>query len=96
MTWEQKLQALNRLTGNPAAIYLRRAGNWYVSIPGVNRREGVILSSGSVSAGSPESAVNDYWDWATDPRFYLEVGPVIKEPRRVRWNGFMWEDVGVK
>jgi len=91
MNWEQKFQALMAICPE-VSLKMRKPGDWFVSIPWVSRREGSVLSSGCDSAKSPEEAVAQRFEWATNPKFYL-VTTVNSCRRAVKWNGFMWADV---
>lgn len=94
MTWEQEFMALQALLifSGSAALHMRHPGDWYVGLPGVNKREKHVTSSGGGHSGkTPEDAVNKAFAWAIDPKFPLEInGPAGK--RLVKWNGFMWAD----
>ena len=92
MTYEQKFAALGALCFAPA-LHMRKPGDWYVSMLGVERKEGPCLSGGCISEPTPEAAVDAKWEWAIDPRYYLVINAMRDKRRAVRWNGFMWEDV---
>lgn len=92
MTYEQKFAALGAISFNPA-LHMRKPGDWYVSLSGVERKEGGCLSSGCVSEATPEMAVESKWAWAINPNHYLVINAMRDNRRAVRWNGFMWEDV---
>jgi len=92
MTYEQKFAALAAISPHPA-LHMRKPGDWYVLMPGVERKEGVCLSNGCVSQPTPELAVEEKWNWATDPNYYLVINAMRENRRAVKWNGFMWEDV---
>lgn len=87
MTWEQQIQALKAL--GECSLKMRFPGDWYVSLLGVSRVEGAMLSGSGTRGKNPEEAVENYWAWATDPHHHLRVSP----SRNVTWNGFMWADV---
>lgn len=95
MTWEQKFQACNALRGGIlVTLQMRAPGDWYVGNQHAERKEGGVLSGGCVTgAKTPEEAVNQHWDWLTDPKYYLVIGAYGSERKAVRWNGFMWESV---
>ena len=93
MTWEQKAVALQALVGwQNFAIKMRQSGDWYVSVAGLERREKSTLSVGYSSGKIPQDAIEQYWEWAVAPEFYLKFRN-YKGERSVKWNGFMWEDV---
>ncbi len=92
MTYEQKFAALAALSPRPV-IHMRKPGDWYVLMSGVERKEGGCLSSGCVSEATPSLAVEAKWLWATDPKYYLVINAMRDNRRAVKWNGFMWEDV---
>jgi hypothetical protein len=91
MNWEQKVAALMALSSD-VSIRMRAPGNWYISVRGVERKEGAMLSSGCVSEALPDKAVEAYWEWATDERYYLVIRAMGEMRRTVKWNGFMWAD----
>jgi hypothetical protein len=94
MTWEQKLQAIAALVGlgRDVSLIMRHPGNWYVSC-GLERKEGGLLSGGLVQAPDPATAVEHYWNWLTDERYYIVVNAMRDTRKAVKWNGFMWADV---
>jgi hypothetical protein len=95
LTWEQEFAALQSLLifSGSAALNMRQPGDWYVSLPGVNRREKHCISGGRQSGKTPEDAVHQAFDWATAQDFPLEVDDRSKGGKRlVKWNGFMWAD----
>lgn len=92
MTWEQKLQAAQSI--GECSLKMRVPGNWYVSQSGVERKEGGCLSSGGGCNGAtPEVAVDEFWNWLSDPKFYVVINAYGETRRTVKWNGFMWQDV---
>lgn len=94
MNWKQKALALMRLTGAfNFSLVLRESGNWYVSHKGVERKEGGCLSGGCTIADTPEQAIEECWDWATDPNYYLVKGAYSDNRKAFKWNGFMWEEI---
>lgn len=91
MTTDQMMQACQAI--GDISLRMRAPGNWYVDHRGVERVEGSLLSGGLVSADNPQHAIGQHWAWLTDDKY-----PVIRiwnygTVRRVKWNGFMWEDV---
>lgn len=94
MNWQQKALAIRSLTGAFGfSLNLRGEGDWYVSASRVSRKEGGCLSSDFTSGKTPDEAVEQWWDWATDPKYYLVTTSKEGQRRAVKWNGFMWEDV---
>lgn len=92
MTWEQKLAALQALA--ECHLCMRKPGDWYVSHRVDVGGEGFLR--GSYGNGkTPEEAVNDHWEIYTAQ---LKPGNVVvaygnsDREKRVRWNGFMWQD----
>ena len=94
MTWEQKAVALQAAVF-PGLISLRfrKEGDWYVNKAGLERKEGGCLSSGYESGKTPQDAVEQAWEWAIAPDYYLVKYVAGSTRRAVKWNGFMWEDV---
>lgn len=99
MNWEQKLMALKGLA--ETHLEMRRPGNWYIAAHG----RGVCGDGFEVGAYgngvTPEEAVEDDWEKIVErlpPDRHIKVSKAPYGPgdiRRVRWNGFMWEDVSV-
>ena len=93
MTWQQKAQAIMALVGwQDFSLHLREDGTWYV-LTGASRREGIMLSSGYDIEPTPEKAIEHYWDWLTDTKYYVVLKASSPDRRAVKWNGFMWQDV---
>lgn len=93
MNWQHKALAIQALTGPFGfSISMRKLGDWYVSHKYVSRKEGGCLSHSPQNGKDPEDAVNQCWEWMTDPKFYMVKYEDAKR-RAVKWNGFMWEDV---
>ncbi len=94
LNWTQKFKAIVAVSRyREASLRMRDDCSWYVSSMGVDRKEGGMLSGGCQSGISPEDAVEQWWSWATDPKYYLITRGTDDKRRAVRWNGFMWEDV---
>ena len=97
LSWEEKAAALQALVGwYNFGLKMRCPGNWYVQHSGLERKEGGCLSGGLQNGKTPQEAVVQCCDWATDdshPEYYLVVDAMGPKRRAVRWNGFMWEDV---
>lgn len=95
MTTMQKWAAIRALCG--ADVSLKQTAmdepKWYVSTIGVNiGGDGFLKGFGGWASG-PLEAIDEFWNIATQVKYpkYIQVercGSV----RRVRWNGFMWED----
>lgn len=91
MTWEQKLEALQAL--GQISLEMSRPGDWYLSYT-FERKEGDLLSSECVSnAKTPEEAVNQCWEWATDENFYIVIDAHRETREAVAWNGYRWARV---
>ena len=87
MTWEQRLEALSNLT--PTHLEMRRPGNWYVEAHDRWMPDGKGLLVGAYGNGrTPEEAVLDDWKLIASG----ETIAINNGAKRVRWNGFMWED----
>jgi hypothetical protein len=94
MDWQQKALAMMALVGwYNFSIKLRSNQSWYIQHTGVERKEDARLSGGVQSGKTPEEAVNQCWEWMTDPAYYMVIGAGSENRKAKRWNGFMWEDV---
>lgn len=94
MNWTQKLKAIQAIGRyNEVSLRMRDDYSWYVASVEVDRKEGNVLSSGLQKGNNPEEAVEQWWDWATDLKFYLVTRQSGKDRRAFKWNGFMWQDV---
>ena len=94
MDWQQKAAAIQALAGwQNFALKMRGPENWYVQHSGLEQKEGGLLSDGPQHGKTPEDAVNQCWDWMTDPEYYLVWSTYRDSRRAVRWDGFMWENV---
>jgi hypothetical protein len=97
MTWEQKLAACQAL--GECHLMMRKPGDWYVSQRvSVKEREGDGVIVGRYGNGAtPEEAAEDHFNELTakTPLAYVVIDEMRPARRHVRWNGFMWEDVGV-
>jgi len=91
MTWEEKFLAIKAICPN-VCLMSRKPGDWYVLARGVYRREDCVTTSGGTTGINPMHAVQLYWAWATNEKYYLRVD-YAGSSRDLRWNGFMWEDV---
>lgn len=83
MTTEQKMAAMNAVS--EASIQLTSQMYWYVRWAGVARKEDRMLSSGGISSPTPQAAVDNCWEWATDEKYYLVCHRAGKRCA-VRWN----------
>lgn len=92
MTYEQMMCALKAIC-HGVSVCIRKPGDWYVTMPNVERKENGCLSSGCDSGKDPEAAIRSRWIWATASEHYLVVNAYQASRRAVKWNGFMWEDV---
>ena len=96
MNYEEKLAALNALVGVLGYdIKMRSPGNWYCHLPGVEIKDGSMLTSPTGSSPTPPMAVELTWKQHTylSPFQNLVISACGPKRRAVRWNGFMWEDV---
>lgn len=91
MTWEQKIQALQAL--GVVCLHMRSPGDWHVSVTGVERKKGEFLERPR-TGGNIEDATAQLWDWATDTGAVLVKNAMLDSRREIKWNGFMWTDVG--
>lgn len=95
MTWEQKLHALNALSGNTGgcSLHMLAPGVWYFHMPEINRRERGGTGGGFRGySPSPEQAVEDSWQWAVDEKYALQKG-FDSAAKFYEWNGFMWAEI---
>lgn len=90
MTWEEKFMAIDAISPAPS-LRMRKPGEWYIHTD-IDRKQGSILSGGLIMAASPEGAVEQWWEWAIDERYYL-VTRDSSGRLAVRWNGYMWARV---
>jgi hypothetical protein len=94
MDWKQKAQALMDLSGSfNFSLHLREEGSWFVCLSRVERKEGGCLAGGCQNGITPEEAIEQCWDWATDPRLYLVRDACSPERKAYKWTGFMWKEV---
>jgi hypothetical protein len=95
LTTEQKLEAVQALVG-PFGVELkmRAPGGWYVSLRLDIGGDG-FLSSAAYNGTTPFAAIDQMWREITNlpEGKYLVVRVADAGERRVRWNGFMWQDV---
>ena len=97
MDWKQKAQALLAITGTfNFSLQLREDGSWYVHHGGLERKEGNCLSSGCQNGSTPEEAIDQYWEWAIDPRYYLVKNACSLERKAYKWAEFMWKEIEEK
>jgi hypothetical protein len=97
MDWKQKAQALKALSGMfNFTLNLRDDGSWYVLLKGVERKEGGCLTGGCQNGSTPQEAIDQCWDWATDPQFCLVKNACSPERKAYKWAGFMWKEVEEK
>jgi len=90
MTWEQKLQALDALTG--CALRMRKPGDWYVD-QSVEIKRGSVLVGEYGGGATPEEAVNDHWAKLAESGERLVTRAMCNDRKEARWNGFMWEQL---
>lgn len=88
MTYEQMLVAMRAAGNRTLSPHMIEPGKWICRLPGCIGGDGMLTSTFG-SGKNPEEAVTDAWDQCVNlpEDRYLQV-----ENRRVRWNGFMWED----
>lgn len=96
--WEQKFAALKALDSD-ASLKMRKPGDWYVSMTGVEVGSSAsgLLTSPSAGGETPQEAVEARWDLFANlaTNQYLVIDAMKDTRRHVRWNGFMWEDLPV-
>jgi hypothetical protein len=99
LTYEQKFLALQSLLGFPgdASLHMRGMGNWYVSLPRVDIKDGGCLSSVGSTGKTPAEAIEKTWLALTEnlpkDQYIVLDASDPKKRRAVRWNGFMWESI---
>ena len=96
MNTREKALALNALSR--FSLELDCDNRWFVSHPRVDIKEiehpgGIWSVTGR--GDTPEDAIEDHWCKLTAPgqNHCIVVNALCDNRRRVRWNGFMWEDV---
>jgi len=94
MTWEEKLSALQLLCDT--SLRMRKPGDWYIeSQMSVIEKDHPNLLVGRYGEGTtPKEALLDHWEQVIlgpDVECIVVHGNTDRE-RRVRWNGFMWQD----
>lgn len=92
MNWEQKLAAFKAL--GEAHLEMRKPGDWYVA-DSINVGGDGCLVGAYGNGATPQQAVEDHWqklvvDLPLDRHLHSRHAGVI---RRVRWNGYMWQDI---
>ena len=94
MNWEQKAQALMALTGVCSfSLLLREDGSWFVRHTGIERKEGGCLSGGHQHGNTPQEAIEQCWEWATDPQYYLVKDAYSSGRKAYKWAGFLWKEI---
>lgn len=93
MSWEEKLAAIQSLTGD-ASLKMRRPGNWYVNAR-MDLGGNGLLEGKYGNGATPEEAVENHWKIYTmlPPDRYVVVNGNFDGNRRLRWNGYMWREV---
>jgi hypothetical protein len=94
--YEHQLEALKALAGDfNVYLRMRKPGDWYLSVSGVEVRQRHMLSSPTVSESSPMGAVGAMWTKLTElpDDEYLVVNAGSDKRFACRWNGFMWKTV---
>lgn len=86
MTTDEKLMALKALT--PTHLEMRAPGDWYVRAYAREVEERSMLAGRYGNGATPHDAIEDDWR-------QIATGEIIRTngKGRVRWNGYMWEDV---
>lgn len=90
MNWQQKLMALKALTSTH--LEMREPGNWFVAAYARSIEEKSTLVGRYGNGKTPAEAVNQDFDKMTAANVVVVVESGVAPKRRVRWNGFMWED----
>ncbi len=86
LTTKEKFKAIDKLSA--ATIGLNMNDKWYVT-QGVEIDEGVKKVIDYGMGDTLEEAISDHWEILTNAPLIR----IIQGGRRVRWNGFMWDDV---
>lgn len=93
LTWEQKLEALQALIEYPdnVKVGMRKAGDWYCSVRGVEVKRENILEGRSGNGTTPQEAVeNCFLALTTIHEEEVLVRDATTDKRKhFRWNGFM-------
>jgi hypothetical protein len=92
MTWEQKLDALNKL--ERCALRMRSIGDWIVD-QSVEIKCGARMRSVEGRGATVQDAVNAHWDLLTklkDGEFVVARAGSLSRSS-ARWIGIMWEPV---
>lgn len=94
MNWEQKIQALQSLSG--ISLKMRKPGDWYVHFDSlVEIAEGYMLCSPTqLDCATPEEAVEQCWKQYTEldhDNYYIAKDAGYSYRKNYKWNGFMWQ-----
>ncbi len=96
LTWEQKLEALQALAEFPnmVTISMRKPGDWYCSVSGIEVRKSHTLESRYGNGDTPQEAVeNCFLVLTTIQRDeVLARNALGDKSKHFRWNGFMWNE----
>lgn len=97
MDYQQKFAAIKSLCPS-IHLSMRKVGDWYVSLPGLERSMNSMLMSLGDSGRTPEEAIEHTWAQLTNIPFdsYIVIGAMGPHRKHYRWNDFMWEEVGFK
>lgn len=92
--YEQYFHAMKSLGINPS-VMMRRPGDWYVYLPGVEIGGNGMLTRVKGDGNSPATAITCAWQTIENLKAPLRIiiNAMRNNRREVRWNGFMWEDV---
>lgn len=91
MTADQEFAALRSICPD-ASLRQRSLGDWYVSLPYAERKDGGMLVSLGESDATPEGAIRATWLSIVAKPTTIVLRAYGNDRRTVRWNGFMWED----
>jgi hypothetical protein len=98
LCWEDKLEDFNALlegTGYEPHLTMSQAGDWMLSLPSLEIKEGGILSGITGRGNSPQLAVEDAWNQITTlpANKHVVRGAYTPERFAFRWNGMMFAPV---
>ncbi len=92
MTWEEKLCALNNMGAGKAELGMNKPGDWYCVVPTAKLAGSGFTQSFNGFGNTPNAAIDDLWMkvmFLPKGITHIQVGT----DRRIKWNGFMWEDI---
>jgi hypothetical protein len=92
LTWEERFEAMQSL--GDCSLRMRKPGDWYMNLRGVNIRKDSMLSAVCGDGNDPITAILSTWRALTElkAREYITVDSMGKE-FNYRWNGYMWKEM---